>query len=80
MKITVDLPETELVEICEITGIPKKGPAIRRLLADTLRARRRAKIAGRFLSGQWSAELKNFETAKAAERAQAQTLSEQWRD
>ncbi len=42
MKITVDLPETDLVEICEITGISKKGPAIRRLLADTLQAQRRA--------------------------------------
>jgi len=80
MKITVDLPETELVEICEITGICKKGPAIRSLLADTLQARRRAKIAGRFLSGQWSAELKNFESAKVADRAQSQTLSQQWRD
>ena len=80
MKITVDLPEKELVEICEITGITKKGPAIRRLLADTLQAQRRAKIAGRFLSGQWSAELKNFESAKADDRAQSQTLSQQWRD
>jgi len=33
MKITVDLPENELTEICEITGINKKGPAIRKLLA-----------------------------------------------
>ncbi len=80
MKITVDLPETELVEICEITGISKKGPAIRRMLADTLQAQRRAKIAGKFLSGQWSAELKGFEAAKAADRAKSQTLSEQWRD
>jgi hypothetical protein len=80
MKITVDLPETELLEICEITGITKKGPAIRRLLADTLQAQRRARIAGRFLSGQWSAELKNFESAKADDRAQSQTLSQQWRD
>jgi hypothetical protein len=80
MEVTVDLSETELVEISEITGISKKGPAIRRLLAETLQARRRAKIAGRFLSGQWSAKLKNFEESKAADRVQSQTLSEQWRD
>lgn len=80
MKITVDLPETELTEICEITGISKKGPAIRKLLADTLQAQRRAKIAGKFLTGQWSAELKDFEASKAADRSQSQTLSEQWRD
>lgn len=80
MKITVDLPETELTEICEITGISKKGPAIRKLLADTLQAQRRAKIAGKFLTGQWSAELKDFEASKATDRSQSRTLSEQWRD
>jgi hypothetical protein len=80
MKITVDLPENELAEICELTGIAKKGPAIRKLLADTLQAKRRAKIAERFLSGQWSAEFNDFEAAKAADRSQSQTLSEQWRD
>lgn len=80
MKITVDLPETELTEICEITGISKKGPAIRKLLADTLQAQRRAKIAGKFLSGEWSAELTGFEASKAADRSRSQTLSEQWRD
>lgn len=80
MKITVELPENELVEICEITGIAKKGPAIRKLLTDTLQAKRRARIAGKFLSGQWSAELKDFEATKDADRAQAQTLSGLWRD
>jgi hypothetical protein len=80
MKITVDIPETELTEICEITGITKKGPAIRKLLADTIQAQRRARIAGKFLTGQWSAELKDFETSKAADRSQSRTLSEQWRD
>jgi hypothetical protein len=80
MKITVDLPESELVEICEITGIAKKGPAIRKMLADTLRFQRRAKIAGKFLSGQWSAELKCYEAAKVADRSQSRTLLEQWRD
>ncbi len=80
MKITVELPENELAEICKITGVAKKGPAIRKLLADTLQAQRRAKIAGKFLSGQWSAELKGFEAGKLADRAQSQTLSEQWRD
>jgi len=80
MKITVDLPESELTEICEITGIAKKGPAIRKLLADTLQTQRRAKIAEKFLTGQWSAELKAFEACKAADRSQSRTLSEQWRD
>ena len=80
MKITVDLPEIELAEICEITGITKKGPAIRQMLADTLQAQRRARIAGKFLSGQWSAGLEGFEAAKVEDRSQSRTLSEQWRD
>lgn len=80
MKVTVELPEKELTEICKITGITKKDPAIRKLLAETLQAQRRAKIAGKFLTGQWSAELKGFEASKAADRSQSQTLSEQWRD
>jgi hypothetical protein len=80
MKITVEIPENELAEICEITGVSKKGPAIRKLLADTLQAQRRAKIANKFLKGEWSAGLDGFEAAKTADRNQAQTLSEQWRD
>jgi hypothetical protein len=80
MKITVELPENELVEICEITGVTKKGPAIRKLLTDALRTQRRAKIANQFLNGESSAGLDSFEAAKTADRAQAQTLSEQWRD
>jgi hypothetical protein len=50
------------------------------MLADTLRFQRRAKIAGKFLSGQWSAELKCYEAAKVADRSQSRTLLEQWRD
>jgi len=80
MKITVELPDSELAEICEITGVAKKGPAIRKLLADTLRAQRRAKIAGKFLTGEWSADLTGFEATKTTDRTQAQTLSDQWRD
>ena len=80
MKITVELPEKDLREICRITGIAKKGPAIRRLLADSLQLQHRAAIAGKFLTGEWSAELKGFEAAKAKDRAKALTRSELWRD
>ena len=80
MEITVEIPESELAEICEITGVSKKGPAIRKLLFDTLRAQRRATIAGKFLTGEWSADLDGFESTKTADRTQSQTLSAQWRD
>ena len=80
MKITVDLPENDLREICRITGISKKGPAIRKLLTDTLNLQRRAEISGKFLSGEWAAELDGFESSKTADRAKSLTLSELWRD
>lgn len=80
MKITVDLPESELREICELTGIRKKGPAIRRLLGDSLMLQRRLQVSKKFLSGEWAAELDGHEAAKIAEREEARTLAEKWRD
>lgn len=80
MKVTVELPEEEMREICELSGIAKKGPAIRMLLTDALQLRRRARISEKFLTGEWSAELEGYETAKNAERRAARTLAEQWRD
>ncbi len=80
MKITVELPDSELREICEITGIQKKGPAIRKLLADSLMLQRRARVARKFLTGEWVAELPGHEAAKRTERGDALTLSEKWRD
>ena len=44
MKITVELPEAELRAICELTGIRKKGPAIRKLLGDSLMLQRRLEV------------------------------------
>jgi hypothetical protein len=80
MKITVELPEAELREICELTGIRKKGPAIRKLLGDSLMLQRRLRISQKFLTGEWSAELDGHEAAKIAEREEARTLAEKWRD
>ena len=80
MKITVDLPESELREISRITGIAKKGPAIRKLVADTLLLQRRAEVSAKFLSGEWSAKLDGYEATRAAERAKTQTLADKWRD
>jgi len=80
MKVTVELPESDLQEICKLTGIRKKGPAIRKVLDDVLRLGRREEIARKFLSGEWSAELETFEAARAADRISDQNLSELWRD
>lgn len=80
MKITVDLPDNELREITRITGIAKKGPAIRKLLSDALLMKRRAEISSKFLSDEWSAELDGYEAGKAADRRETLSLAEAWRD
>ena len=80
MKITVDLPEKDLRDICWITGISKKGSAIRKLLDDALLLQRRAEIAGKFVSGEWGTELAGVEESKAAGKTKTQTFAGEWRD
>lgn len=80
MKITVDLPEKDLRDICRITGIPKKGPAIRKLLDEALLLQRRAEISGKFVSGEWGTDLTGVEASKAADKTKSLTFAEQWRD
>jgi acetylglutamate kinase len=80
MKIAVELPESELVEICEVTGISKKGPAIRKLISDSLQLRKRARISAKFLTGEWSAELESIKSSRANDRKKSHTISEAWRD
>lgn len=80
MKITVELPEEEVREICELTGIAKKGPAIRKLLADSVMLQRRARISEKFLTGEWSVALDGFEAAREEDWQTARTLAERWRD
>jgi hypothetical protein len=68
MKITVEIPDSDLKEICHVTGEKKKGPAIRKLLADALTLKRREKLALKFIRGEWGVQLKGFEAAQAADR------------
>jgi Arc/MetJ family transcription regulator len=80
MRVTIDLPEADLKEICRITGISRRSTAIRKLVADTLLRHRRVEISGKFLSDEWSAELENFEAKRSVDRTKSRTLSELWRD
>jgi hypothetical protein len=80
MKITVDLPEKDLRDICRITGIAKKGPAIRKLLDEALVRQRRAEISGKFISGKWGTDLADIEASKAADKSKSITFAQQWRD
>ena len=72
MKVTVELSETEMAEILNLTGERKKGPAIRRLMEEALQQRRRAQIAQRFLSGEWGVQLESYEADQERERQRDQ--------
>ena len=74
MKVTVELSDHEMAEILDLTGERKKGPAIRRLMAEALQQRRRAQIAQRFLSGEWGVELESFEADQQRDRQREQEL------
>lgn len=75
MKVTVELSDTEMTEILELTGEHKKGPAIRRLMEEALQQHRRAQIAQRFLSGVWGVELESFEADQERERQRNQEFA-----
>ena len=74
MKITVDISDSDLKEVCRLTGERKKGPAIRKLVTDALMLKRREKLAQKFIAGEWGVELKGFEEAQASCAASLQSL------
>ena len=80
MKISVDISDSDLKEICRVTGEKKKGPAIRKLVADALLLKRREKLAQKFIDGEWGVELKGFEAAQAADRQADSRGEKRWRD
>jgi hypothetical protein len=61
VKITVDISELDLREIQRHSGKKKRGPAIQKFIADTLRLARRREISRKFLSGEWSVDLPSIE-------------------
>jgi hypothetical protein len=79
MKITVELPDSDVKEICRVTGESKKGPAIRKLVTNALMLKRREKLAQKFITGEWGVELKSFEEAQAADQQADSQGGERWR-
>ena len=79
MKITVDISDSEKKEICRVTGERKKGPAIRKLVADALMLKRREKLAQKFIDAEWGVELKGFEAGQAADRDADTQGDKRWR-
>ena len=79
MKVTVDLPDSQLKEICFFTGEKKKGPAIRKMVVDALMMKRRQALAQKFISGEWGAELSTFEAGQAKDRRSSDKNERAWR-
>jgi hypothetical protein len=68
MKISVELSDSELKEVCRFTGLKKKGPAIRKMVVNALQIERRKVLFEPILSGKWGAELKGFEESRDLDR------------
>ena len=79
MKITVEISDSDIKDVCRVTGERKKGPAIRKLVTDALLLKRRAALARKFISGQWGVELKTFEAAHAADQHHDSAAAQRWR-
>jgi hypothetical protein len=79
MKITVEISDSEIKEICHFTGERKKGPAIRKLVVDALLLKRRAAMAENFISGKWGVELKGFDAATSAAGKKDAEKARRWR-
>ncbi len=79
MKISVEISDSELKDVCKFTGLKKKGPAIRKMVVDALMLQRRRAVAEKFISGEWKVELAGYEKARAKDRADARRQARMWR-
>ena len=79
MKISVELSDSDLKEICFFTGENKKGPAIRKMVTDALMLKRREKLAQKFISGEWGVELAGYESGEAENRRAGERRTRAWR-
>jgi hypothetical protein len=68
MKVTVDLSEKELRDVCRFTGEKKKGPAIRKLVVDALMLKRRREMGEKFASGEWAIDLPSWQETRALDK------------
>jgi hypothetical protein len=79
MRVTVEISDADMREICLVTGESNEGPAIRRLLNDALLLKRRELIAAKFMSGEWGVELEGFEAGQDFDRKAEERDEQRWR-
>ena len=60
MKITVDLPDKDVRDICRFAGERKKGPAIRKLVLEAAMLKRRKELLSKVTSGEWFVDLPDW--------------------
>ncbi len=68
MKITVDIPEKDMKDIMRFTGEKKKGPAIARLVGDSLMLKRRRELSDEVTSGKVKFEFPHYEALQQLDR------------
>jgi hypothetical protein len=68
MKVTVEISDNELREVLHFTGERKKGPAIRKLVADALMLCKRREATGRIMSGDWRFAMPSWSETRTRER------------
>ncbi|MSU49730.1 MAG: hypothetical protein EXS37_11710 [Opitutus sp.] len=78
MKVTLNIPDSEMEDVCSFTGETKKGRAILKMVSDALRLKRREKLAQKFINGEWSAGLAGIKSARAADRNSAKQRARTW--
>ena len=74
MKVTVELPDKDIREICRATGEKKKGPAIRKFVVNELMMQRRREFIEKCISGEIGMELRDYEKGQKLERKAAERL------
>jgi hypothetical protein len=69
MKITVDISDKDLPDILRFSGEKKKGPAIAKLLAESLMLKRRRDLSDKVMAGEWQVAVEAWPASRARERA-----------
>ena len=75
MKISVELSDSMLKEVCRLTGEKKKGPAVRKLVLQQLKMMERRKFVDEVISGKFSVKFEGFEEARAKDRRDGRKLA-----
>jgi hypothetical protein len=78
MKISVEFSDSEMREIRNASGEKKKGPAIRKIVTDALRLRRRREMVQKFVSGEWAVDLDSWQVTRERERRTARKTVDMW--